>query len=680
MKIRFTLFALLLQLLSPAYSQEAAAPLVPNLKYGKPSQEELQFTTYAPDTTAAAVYLFHQGHSYFTYRNSFRLVTEHWVRIKVLKPQGVTYADVSVPFYAPIDQREDTERADEIEGYTYNMENGKSVKTPMKRESVSIERVNNRIKVLKFSLPAVRQGSVIEYHYKIQSDYFAQIDNWMMQEEIPMLYNQYKTTIPSILVYNIELRGKDHIQIKQRDSSMRGSEHDAHSTASNGRDFSITAQETTFTCRNLPAIRQDESYSWCPEDYKVQVSFDLQGTQYPGSEYKPYSQQWADVDKQLLNPDNSQFGAFLSYSNPFRDEAKEVFAHEMSFEEKVIRAFRLLKKQLAWNGRYQLYSSNLDKVIRQKSGSNADLNFIFIGMLKDFGLYAFPVVMSRRSTGMLPHSFPSLQKLNTFVVAVLNPENQKYVFLDSSMDIPALSVLPLDLCVSKARLLSPQVEESKKWINLMEKSESLILMTIKANVEGNLIKGHRTTILHGQEAVDYQKKMRQEQDSIASGQISGSIRTNKIGVTNLHVKQTDSNPGIIDEQFDFTLKAEQAGNRLYINPMLYPQLKSNPFIQAERVLPVEFPYPYKFLMQCILTLPQGYEVEEMPQPYAIRTEADNLQCKYIIQKQDNNTVVLNYIFHLKGYLFMPQHYNQLKEMWGKVVEKNNALIVLKRTE
>lgn len=76
----------------------------------------------------------------------------------------------------------------------------------MKRESISFERFNNLYKILKFSLPAVKEGTIIEYHYKLYSDYFSHIDNWMMQEELPMLYNQYKITIPHVFVYNIELR------------------------------------------------------------------------------------------------------------------------------------------------------------------------------------------------------------------------------------------------------------------------------------------------------------------------------------------------------------------------------------------------------------------------------------------------------------------------------------------
>ena len=614
----------------------------------------------------------------FIYHDGFQLTTEHWVRIKILKPQGVSYADVSVPYYSPTDKDEGQERASEIEGCSYNMENGKCIKTPMKRESISFERFNNLYKILKFSLPAVKEGTIIEYHYKLYSDYFSHIDNWMMQEELPMLYNQYKITIPHVFVYNIELRGKDYIQVKQRDSSIHATEREGSGAGGVSKDFTVSAQETTFISRNLPAIRQDESYCWCPEDYKVQVSFDLQGTQFTPNEYKPYSQKWEDVDKQLLKPENTQFGEHLSLTNPFRPETKQAYNSEMNFEEKIICAFQVLKKKMAWNGRYQLYSKELEKVIKKGSGSNADLNFILISILKDFGLEAYPVVMSRRSSGMLPYNFPSLQKLNTFFVAIHDINKQKYVFLDSSMDVPAFNILPLELSVNKARILSRKEKEENKWVNVMALSNNKSFMKIDARIEGDQVKGHRSTVLYGQEAVEYQANAKHKQDSLVSNPENKiSSQKEQLTVTNLKVKKQENDWALIEEEFDFVLQVNRTDNHLYINPMLFPQLKSNPFIQTERVLPIEFPYPYKFTMLSTLTLPEGYEVEELPQPQAIRSEGDGLQCKYMIQKQ-GNTILLNYVFHLKGYIFLSEQYKQLQELWTKVIEKNNALIVLKK--
>ena len=143
------------------------------------------------------------------------------------------------------------------------------------------------------------------------------------------------------------------------------------------------------------------------------------------------------------------------------------------------------------------------------------------------------------------------------------------------------------------------------------------------------------------------------------------------------MKKQENDWALIEEEFDFVLQTDQTDSHLYINPMLFPQLKSNPFIQTERVLPIEFPYPYKFTMLTTLTLPEGYEVEETPQPQVIRTQGDGLQCKYMIQRQ-RNTISLNYIFYLKEPIFLTEQYKQLQELWTKAIEKNNALIVLKK--
>ena len=158
MKKLFILFTLLLQLLSPIYPQQAATVITPSLKYGKPSKEELLFTTYTPDTTATALYLFHQGQSNFTYHDGFQLITEHWIRIKILKPQGTAYADVSVPFYAPTDKEEGEVRDSEVEGCSYNMENGKCVKTPMKRDPYLSNGLTTDTKFLNSPYPLSRRG------------------------------------------------------------------------------------------------------------------------------------------------------------------------------------------------------------------------------------------------------------------------------------------------------------------------------------------------------------------------------------------------------------------------------------------------------------------------------------------------------------------------------------------
>ena len=49
----------------------------------------------------------------------------------------------------------------------------------------------------------------------------------------------------------------------------------------------------------------------------------------------------------------------------------------------------------------------------------------------------------------------------------------------------------------------------------------------------------------------------------------------------------------------------------------------------------------------------------------------------MVQKQ-GNTILVSYRFHLKEYIFLPEHYKQLQDMWTKIIEKNHTLIVLKK--
>ena len=92
---------------------------------------------------------------------------------------------------------------------------------------------------------------------------------------------------------------------------------------------------------------------------------------------------------------------------------------------------------------------------------------------------------------------------------------------------------------------------------------------------------------------------------------------------------------------------------------------------------VEFPYPSKVTLSCALTLPEGYEVEEIPHTQVIKTEDGKLQCKYAIQRNRNN-VIVNYTFILSSSVVPSEYYGQLQQIWNKAVEMNQALIVLKK--
>ena len=70
-----------------------------NMKFGKPTNEEMQMTEYAPDPNADAVMLCRLTDVNYTVQQKGFLVDYHErIRIKVLKPEGARFASVTIPY------------------------------------------------------------------------------------------------------------------------------------------------------------------------------------------------------------------------------------------------------------------------------------------------------------------------------------------------------------------------------------------------------------------------------------------------------------------------------------------------------------------------------------------------------------------------------------------------------
>ena len=88
------LFALLVWPFMTATAQDNV-----NMKFGKPTKEEMQMTVYEADPNAEAVVLYRQTDVEYTVQTISYLVDyREKCRIKVLKPSGARFAKVVVPY------------------------------------------------------------------------------------------------------------------------------------------------------------------------------------------------------------------------------------------------------------------------------------------------------------------------------------------------------------------------------------------------------------------------------------------------------------------------------------------------------------------------------------------------------------------------------------------------------
>ena len=648
-----------------------AQSIEPNLKWGKPTDQELNMTEDAADKDADAVVLYHKTDvSYEFINNDFRVFYRVNTRLKVLKPEGKRLADGQIVYVENETNRTRHEIVSGLKATAYNMENGKLVKTKMERSMTSVERLDKNQLVTKFSVPQVKVGTVIEYEYRIESDFYGNIRDWYAQRDIPVLYTCYELSIPEWFTFNIEETGMNRMEKKEDSQPM--------TLLFSGGTENILTNIKTFIGRNLPALKDDD-FVWHATDYGDKVTAELAGIFIPGSVYKSYTSTWDDVDNQLLNDED--FGGRLKRSSPLKDEIIAASIPGISDKkERIAAVWQLLKSRVRWNGDYAFWGKSASKVLKEGTGTNADINFLLINMLQDAGIESVPIVMRRRDSGILPLSHSSLKYLNTFVVGI-QMDDSTMAYLDGSAEDGYLNVLPAKLLVSRARVVKKTASLMPNntpdiWVNLQTNARGRETTTIQAQLSADgLLTGKKSSMLIEEAAAAKRRSWRLAKDS--TEQIQKMQERDGIEIQSYRLEGRNDFSPTVKEEMTFTKQCDAAGDIIYLNPFIFIPQHESPFTAAERILPMEFPYKQAEMQNVMITLPEGYVVEEAPKPIIIKLDGATAR---IVCNVNGNVLNVQYVMNIDKTFFASTQYQDLKAFFDKLVESNKHIITVKKQQ
>ncbi len=197
------------------------------------------------------------------------------------------------------------------------MENGKIEKNKLEKKYIFNEKIDDNTKQIKFAIPNVKAGSVIEYKYTKVSPFYYELPEWYFQRSIPVVYSSYEVTIPEYFLFNVETKGYESVSNKETTLNRTLMISDRNQTA----NIPYSARNLIFTAENLPAMKADD-YVWNIGDYMSSVRFELTGTRFPGTLQKNYSSSWEDIEKTLQS--SSEFTKNISRKTSFNDEIKSL--------------------------------------------------------------------------------------------------------------------------------------------------------------------------------------------------------------------------------------------------------------------------------------------------------------------------------------------------------------------
>lgn len=664
-KITSVLCSLLLITSVYTFAQEKGKE-VKTAKFGKINLNEFDIKPTGVDSAASGIALFDVVHGWFEISpktKEFVYVYERHSRYKIINKNSYDLANFEVQLYNS-NGYESTLSA--IDACTYNLENGKIVPYKLNSDGKFSENQDKNYTLKKMTLPNVKEGSIIEYKYKVTSDFIFTLRNWYFQKDIPVLYSSYKVKIPQFLTYKTTAGGFIFLNPKTINTNetihLGGTESAA-----------VNAVESTYTAENVPALKS-EPYITTVRDYASKIDFELSSTQYPGQMVKNFTNSWPKIVKMIK--ESQKFGVFTEKRSYQKNLVQQLIKEEKNQDSIVNLLFNYVKNNIKWNDKTDYFTSetNPKSVIEKKTGNSADVNLTLYALLKEAGIPAFPVLLSTRENGAHPGS-PMLTQFDNVIVAL--PKGETYVFLDaiSKNHVPGLIAFEN---LNHEGLKVDMEAETGDWIPVEqpEISRKQITYSLVLGADHKMT-GKRFTSLTNYEALDFRNAY---QKSINEAAYLKSYKNGKpgLGIKSYELLDVNNQNESIIESMDIEIEdnIEEAGNLLYFMPLLYDRTKENPFKLEDRKFPIDFGYPTEEVYRFNLEFPAGYELDKLPKSEKINLGEDAF-FTFLTASQGNVLQITSRIT-IKKALYTPEEYKDFQEFFKNIVRKQAEQVVLKK--
>ncbi|WP_339609992.1 DUF3857 domain-containing protein [uncultured Planktosalinus sp.] len=647
--------------------------------FGKISDEEIKQVSHPTDPEAKAAVLYKKGTVQMQYNNGWEYVYEMEARVKIYKQEGYDYATVEVPIYRAGAGK--NEIFSNFKAFTHNIENGKTTKDRLRNSEIFDEDYNEFWDVKKFTFPNVKEGSVLEYTYKIISPYISSLPEFEFQDQIPVDYAEYTLKIPEYMNYETHSKGfyplsrtvnteNSNLTYSYTPGQTDGtSVHGAHRT--HYSTVSFTLYTTTFTAENVPKLVEEE-YVNNIGNYLSSIRPELKSIQMPRSEMVVFSQTWNDVGREVY--ENKSFGKELESKNYFEKDLDPLIAQATNNVEKAALIFEYVKQHMTWNGNYNFYSHNgLKTAYKNRTGNVGDINLMLTAMLRYGGLEAHPVLVSTKSNGI--PLFPTRSGFNYVISGV--ELGDKILLFDATSSYSTPNILPERVMNWFGRMIKPDL--TTQQINLMSGIKSRRIVNLEVSMfENGAIEGKMRNSLTDQLALDHRSNYAGEAESAYLEKLEK--KHGGILVSNYEIQNKKDPYKPVVESFDFEKvnAFDKIGDKIYVNPLFFLASTKNPFTTETREYPIDFRYPSSTTIMINLALPEGYTIESIPESEVFQLPDQVGQFQFMISENESK-IQLRISSDINTSIMPATYYGALQEYFGALINKQAEQIVLSKT-
>ena len=639
-----------------------------DFNYGTFTQEEINMKKYDKDTSAHAVVLLEHGRSQIQPIDdeNIDLVYEYHVKIKIFDKGGYSQGNIEIPYYS--EDGSTYEQVQDIKGITtYQDENGYIKTAELDPKKVYNQVDSKHWSRLKFAMPGIHDGCIIEYSYRLTSPWFEDFHSWEFQSDIPKVYSEYDVHIPAYWNYNISKIGS--LPLSKNVGVAESDCFEFHGAKSGCSHY-------TYGMKDIPAfVVEDDMTSL--KNYVSAINFELSDYySLTTSANIKVAKDWKDVDYELKHAE--YFGAQLRRTGLLKDKITPAIAGKTDDLEKAKSIYSYIQKSIKWNDmRGRGSADGIRKAFNEHTGDVADINLALTAGLNAAGLNADAVLLSTRQNGLINRLYPIITGFD-YVVCQLTIGDKTYL-LDATDPLMPFGMLPLRCINDQGRVMS--LDKPSYWVDMStpQKRNSTYHFDLTLQPDGK-IKG---TMIHY--SIGYEAYLKRQEikkfNSIDEYVEDMNSKSTKFRILKSSITGVDSLEQAVSETYDIEIKEFKNldHERLAFDPYIINRLVTNPYKLADRTYPVDIGMPSTIRYTLTMHLPDGYTIENAPKNTNLGLPLSGGSFITDYHQDDNGSgFTFAHVIQLNKSVYQPDEYPYLKEFYNQVILSEKDELIFKK--
>ncbi len=600
---------------------------------------------------AHAVILKDSGLSYFN--ENLELIFQHSTRIKILKEDGKSWANVRIPY-------SNKDSIFNIKAVAYNLKTDGSVaSTLLKSTTIKSEKFSEEINQSLFQIPNANKNSIIEFSYQLKIDDWKNLNNWYFQNDIPVMNSSYTTKIPIYMLFYKNLEGVRGLENLKRDIQTETLQ---------GKKTQMVVE--TYSMKNLPAFIEEADVPG--GDYFLsKIKFNLAEYTLPGEQtvfllpegYEELAFNWAA---------DPHFREAYSSAGYLKDRINQIYFRDFSAIKNIQSFFFFVRNNFSVD--YAMADKSLEEVFTVRRGTPEQINMLLTKMLNQAGFDAFFIALSTIENRPTYPEFPNFELFNHFV-SMVRVGGVNY-FMDASDKNLLFNMLSPNSVNNGGLLISRSAPGFVELTYNFKDKEQLIgnfTITDSATVDG-VIEVKR----EGYAVYNFDLRFLGNNRTYNDYLIETIFENMDWNIENHEVKDQFEGDKIIKELLDFQRPADSStSNYISINPVVFNEYEINPFEEKERQNPVTIYTPIERNATYSYTIPEGWQIEQIPQSKSFEITPGKARFIYNCKVQGNK-INIEYSLNVNQVIYMSDEYPELRGFHELMVGLLNQKIILKK--